>query len=97
MSLARLLYIYRCNNQTYIIMTKKQLQQKTRELIRESADSMCKNIEKAINSGAIDLDAYDDYELPKIVLGALLRREVWNYEMHTAEGREEVNILSACM
>jgi hypothetical protein len=79
-------------------MTKKQLKQKTRELIRESAANMRKNIEKAINSGAIDLDAYDDnYELPKIVLGALLRYEEWNYKMHTDEGRREVNNLFNCM
>ena len=79
-------------------MTKKQLQKRTRELIRESAANMRKNIEKAINSGAIDLDAYDDnYELPRIVLGALLRYEEWNYKMHTEEGRKEANNLLACL
>lgn len=79
-------------------MTKKQLQKKTRELIRESAANMRKNIEKAINSGAIDLDAYDDnYELPRIVLGALLRYESFQYKMHTEEGRKQVNNLFDCM
>lgn len=79
-------------------MTKKQLQKKTRELIRESAANMRKNIEKAINSGAVDLDAYEDnYELPRIVLGALLRNESFQYKMHTDDGRKAVENLYLCM
>lgn len=79
-------------------MTKKQLQKKTRELIRESAANMRKNIEKAINSGAVDLDAYEDnYELPRIVLGALLRNESFQYKMHTDDGKKAVENLYLCM
>lgn len=79
-------------------MTQKQLEQKTRHLIAESAKCMRANIKKAINSGAIDLDAYDNnFELPKIVLGALLRNEVFQYKMHTDEGRKAVDNLYACI
>ena len=79
-------------------MTKEQLREKTEKLIRESAEHMCANIDKAINSGAIDLDAYgDDYELPKIVLGALLRNESFQYKMHTDEGRKAVENLYLCI
>lgn len=79
-------------------MTKEQLREKTEQLIRESAERMCANINKAINSGAIDLDDYEDnYELPKIVLGALLRNESFQYKMHTDEGRKAVENLYLCM
>ena len=79
-------------------MTKKQLETKVRHLIAESAQYMRKNITKAINSGAIDLDAYENnMELPKIVLGALLREEEFQYKMHTKEGKKAVENLYQCM
>jgi hypothetical protein len=77
---------------------KKEIERKTRQLIRESAQHMRKNIVRAFNSGAIDITAYgDDYELPKIILGALLREEVFQYKMHTEEGKAAVENLAACI
>ena len=83
-------------------MTEKQLKKaidkKTRELIRESAQRMRQNIKRAFNCGAIDITAYgDDYELPKIILGALLREEAFQYKMHTDEGKKAVENLYSCM
>lgn len=77
---------------------KKEIERKTRQLIRESAQHMRNNIKRAFNSGAIDITAYgDDYELPKIILGALLREETFQYKMHTNEGRKAVENLAACI
>lgn len=77
---------------------KKEIECKTRQLIRESAQHMRKNIERAFNSGAIDITAYgDDYELPKIIIGALLREESFQYKMHTDEGRKAVENLAVCL
>ena len=77
---------------------KKEIERKTRQLIRESAQRMRKNIARAFNSGAIDITAYgDDYELPKIILGALLREEAFQYKMHTDEGRKAVENLAVCL
>ncbi len=77
---------------------KKEVERKTRQLIRESAQHMRKNIVRAFNSGAIDITAYgDDFELPKIILGALLREEAFQYKMHTKEGKAAVENLAACI
>lgn len=77
---------------------KKEVERKTRQLIRESAQHMRKNIARAFNSGAIDITAYgDDYELPKIIIGALLREETFQYKMHTKEGKAAVENLAVCL
>ena len=77
---------------------KKEVERKTRQLIRQSAQHMRKNIARAFNSGAIDITAYgDDYELPKIIIGALLREESFQYKMHTDEGRKAVENLAVCI
>lgn len=76
-------------------MTKEQAALKTKELIGKMAFDMNENIEKALNSGAIDVADYgDDYELPKIILGALLREESFQWRMHTDEGRKAVENLA---
>lgn len=76
-------------------MTKEQATLKTKELIGKMAFDMNENIEKALNSGAIDVADYgDDYELPKIILGALLCEESFKWRMHTDEGRKAVENLA---
>ena len=62
-------------------MTKEQVQQKTRELITESANHMCKNIDRILSSGSIDIEGYEDnYLLPKMMLCALLKEEIHQYK-----------------
>ena len=62
-------------------MTKKQIQKKTRQLIRESAQSMRKNIDRILLSGAVDITAYEDnYILPKMIICALLKEEQHQYK-----------------
>ena len=76
-------------------MTKEQAALKTEELIGKVTLSMREHIEKALNSGAIDVADYgNDYELPKIILGALLREETFQWRMHTDEGRKAVENLA---
>ena len=59
------------------MITKRQLKAKTKELIKNST----KHIDKAIASGAIDLNSYEDnYILPKILLCALLKEEMHQYK-----------------
>ena len=54
-------------------MTKENAKSKTLELAKEMFDRVDGKIDKALNSGCIDLDAYqDDYALPKIILNAIM-------------------------
>lgn len=54
-------------------MTKGDAKSKTLELAKEMFARVDSKIDKALNSGCIDLDAYnDDYALPKIILNAIM-------------------------
>lgn len=62
-------------------MTRQEVRKKTRELIRRSASDMRKNIERVLKSGAINLEEYEDsYLLPKIIIIALLKEEIFQHE-----------------
>lgn len=62
-------------------MTKKQARQKTRRLIRDASDLMREKLEKALICGAINFDNYDDdYELPRIILMALLKEATFQFK-----------------
>lgn len=65
-------------------MTDKQLKRaitkRTRDIINESAKHMKKNIERAFNSGGINLSDYEDNNiLPRIIMTALLKEEMNQY------------------
>lgn len=78
-------------------MTKEQVILKTREVIGRINYDMCCQIEKALNSGTIDLDAYEDnYKLPKIITYALLKDELHELCM-TGEMIEEAENLYNCL
>ena len=54
-------------------MTKEDAKSKTLELAKEMFAKVEGKIDKALNSGCVDLDAYrDDYVLPKIILNAIM-------------------------
>ena len=75
-------------------MTKAQLRKKIKELIRKGKPEVDRMLEKAINSGAIDIEgAEDNYLLPKIILSALYSELAWQYEPLTKEGKAEVKNL----
>lgn len=74
-------------------MTKQQVEQKTRQLIRESAKHMRANIKRALNSGAIDISSYDDdFLLPKIIFQALLKEEQHQYKCHSDKDKHNKTI-----
>lgn len=59
---------------------KREIIKRTRNMIKESAEHMTKNIERAFNSGGINLEDYEPNNvLPRIIMTALLKIEVDNY------------------
>ena len=65
-------------------MTRKQkekdIDKKVREFIRESSKHMRKNIRRAIDSGALDINSHEgNYIIPKIIFHALLKEEQFQY------------------
>jgi len=70
-------------------MTKKQARQKTRKLINDAARLMREKLEKALYCGAINLENYDDdFELPKIIVHALLKDAAVRYEPLIKDNRK---------
>ncbi len=72
------------------------------EMLKESHEAMVKQIDKALNSGAIDIDSWDENSspmvLPKTIVTAILQRESVQYEgrgtSHEKKIKKEVrNIL----
>lgn len=64
---------------------KKEIVSKlVNEILTDSLENMKKNISKAIDSGAIDIDSWDNNNhpmiLPKIIVTALLERESEQYK-----------------
>lgn len=60
-------------------MTKEDAKSKTLELAKGMFARVEGKIDKALNSGCIDLDAYqDDYVLPKIILNAVMQDLCFN-------------------
>lgn len=54
-------------------MTREDAKSKTLELAKDMFARVEGKIEKALNSGCVDLDAYqDDYALPKIIFNAIM-------------------------
>ena len=54
------------------------------DMLKESFDSMIKKVEKALSSGAIDIEAWDENNspmiLPKCIVAAILQNESTQYE-----------------
>jgi len=83
-------------------MTKKQLQKKTRSLIFEASKHMRKNIDRAINSGSIDVSSWDNnWLLPKLLLNALLMEEQHQYAppagMNERQYKKQIESIYACI
>lgn len=53
---------------------EKAVEQKTNELLDQAVKMAKSKIKKALNCGAVDVESYDDdYELPKIILHAVMK------------------------
>ena len=63
---------------------KNKIKSLTEDILKESFDAMIKKVEKALNSGAIDVDSWDEnYNpmiLPKCIVTAILQDESTQYE-----------------
>lgn len=56
-------------------MTQEQLEQKYNELIEQAVEDLKGSLHKIIQSGAVDIQEYDDdYRLPKLIICAASRR-----------------------
>lgn len=67
--------------------------EKTNEMLEQAYESMKGKIEKALASGAIDIDSYDgSYRLPRTILVALLTDEKDQYSLTKEERKEAENI-----
>jgi hypothetical protein len=65
-------------------MTKEQFLAKVKEMLDDGfVDFIMKRAEKALKSGAINLDSYeDDYVLPKIFMSAMGDEIKFQYKPH---------------
>ena len=75
-------------------MTRKQkekdIEKKVRELVKDSTARMRKNIRRAIDCGALNLDEHEgDYIIPKIIFLALLKDISFQYHFLTTNEKEQ--------
>jgi len=63
---------------------KNKIKSLAEDMIKESFEAMIKKVEKALNSGAIDVDSWDENNspmiLPKCIVTAILQDESTQYE-----------------
>lgn len=63
---------------------KNKVQQLAEHLLKESLGTMIEKVEKALNSGAINVDTWDEVNnnmiLPKCIVSAILKNEAYKYE-----------------
>lgn len=77
------------------MITKEQLKEKTIELLNNAHEEMVEKIDKAINSGCMDLENADNnYLLPKILVSALLKDMVFQYKPMGDTKKAEKEILN---
>ena len=80
---------------------KNKIRQIAIDMLKESQEAQLKLVEKALNSGALDIDAWDENDkpmiLPKIIVTAVLQRESQQYEAkgtsYEKKVKKEVNNL----
>ncbi len=77
-------------------MTREQAEKKIKELMKEEKGMFWERVQKALSSGALDLDSYEDnYLLPKIIMCAVHGEMEWQYMPLTKEGKKEAKNLKA--
>lgn len=73
-------------------MTKEDAKSKTLELAKEMFARVEGKIDKALNSGCIDLESYDgEYILPRIILNAVLQDCVYDTTPPLKKWQKEAN------
>lgn len=75
-------------------ITKEQAEQKANELIDNSATYMKELVKKALSSGALDLNKYEDnFVLPKIIVHAALdTAKFQNRPLYVEDLKESKNL-----
>ena len=74
--------------------TKETTEQKTNELLDQVVEMAKSKIKKALNCGAVDVESYDDdYELPKIILHAVMKSMADETRPFCADNIKESNNL----
>ena len=73
---------------------KNKIKSLTEDMLKESFDAMIKKVEKALNSGAIDVDSWDESNncmiLPKCIVTAILQDESTQYEAKGTSFEKEI-------
>ena len=71
---------------------------RTHEIIDESAKAMHDNVQRAMESGAFNLDDYEvDNWLPRIILQALLKEESNQHTLRDNKDKRVSNNIYACI
>ena len=80
-------------------MTENNCKKLTDEMIDKVADEMKKKVSRAIASGAVNLNAFDDdsYRLPRIILTALLKEVSYRWKPTQKSDVRSANNLYVCM
>ena len=74
-------------------MSREELIEKCNELFAQIAEAMPKDLEKLLNSGAVDYESADnDYILPKKIICAILMEEQHQYKLHSWNKSDEHKI-----
>ncbi len=75
-------------------ITRHQAVRRVKKLLRNLDVSVMQTVEKLLDSGAIELkDHPDNFELPKILITAALKRESDKWQPFHPEGRDKVREL----
>ena len=73
---------------------KNKIKSLSEDMLKESFDDMIKKVEKALNSGAIDVDSWDEnYNpmiLPRCIVTAILQDESTQYEAKGTSFEKEI-------
>jgi len=74
---------------------KDNVKQLVADMLNESYEAMVNNIDKVLNSGAIDIDNWDEKYmpmfLPKCILTAILQHESHQYEGEGTSFKKQID------
>ena len=67
-----------------LIEKREKIKSLVSDMLKESYEAMVKKIDKALNSGAVDIDGWNEKDspmiLPKCIVTAILQNESTQYE-----------------
>lgn len=76
-------------------MTREELTEKCKELFEQVSEHMPKDLEKLLDSGAVDWEtAENNYLLPRKIICAILMHEQWEYKPLSDSRKEKREIIN---